>query len=257
MWCKLIRGVEHCVYEPDEFGQKFPDVYVHTLWRGASPGDWVLSDDGNVVQILKKYKANRSIPDKYVKYYILRTCVADFYTNPGSFMDTDPSQHMHKGSFAKRKDLTDVPERKTCSPQEKSFVEYVFRGKTIFDAYNMAYDTQSTVYSKKRAKHLFACERIQKLMQDKVKSAAEKLGITEEYVLQQLKDIVTNEEGQVKLGALRELKDVLDMSPEKRLKVLPGRMNFKGAEIDSAEFELISNGAEEGAAKALEAGPSA
>jgi hypothetical protein len=254
VWCKLIRGVEHCVYTPDEFKLKFPEIPIRDNWRDARPGDWVLSDDGKVIQVLKKYSAHKPNIDGYVKYHIIKTCIGVFVNNPGTKMDTDPSRHRQATSFAQRSDLNNVVNRPDCTLKERTFVEFIMAGLSIYESYGNVFHAASRRYLRARARHLFDTERIQKLIQEKVQSACTKLGISEEFVLKHLKDIVVNEEGAVKLGALRELKDVLDMTPEKKLKVLPGRLNFRGAAIEDAEFATITGDAAAGAQKALESG---
>ena len=48
-----IKGVEHYVYEDiDEF-RHYHDIKAKDNWRTADEGDWVIADDGGVLQLLK------------------------------------------------------------------------------------------------------------------------------------------------------------------------------------------------------------
>ena len=49
-----VNGINHRVYEPDD---EMPlDLLVLKDWRCAQVGEWVMADDGCVIQILRKGK---------------------------------------------------------------------------------------------------------------------------------------------------------------------------------------------------------
>ena len=52
---RTIKGVKHYAYESEEeFRKAHPDTPLITDWKQAEEGDWCVSDDGKIVQILKK-----------------------------------------------------------------------------------------------------------------------------------------------------------------------------------------------------------
>ena len=52
---RTIKGKKHYAYESkEEFRKAHPDTPLITDWKQAKEGDWCLSDDGKIVQILKK-----------------------------------------------------------------------------------------------------------------------------------------------------------------------------------------------------------
>ena len=54
---KSIKNKTHCVYDGiDEFLKHNPNKNIVFDWRKADEGDWVLSDDDRVVQLLKVVK---------------------------------------------------------------------------------------------------------------------------------------------------------------------------------------------------------
>ncbi len=67
---RKIKDVEHYVYEDiDEFREAHPNTVVHPDWRKAEEGDWVVSDDDRVVQLLKvKTNVNHHSDTKNYNY---------------------------------------------------------------------------------------------------------------------------------------------------------------------------------------------
>ena len=51
---RKIKKVRHYVYDNiQEFNITNPDVEVSENWRTANEGDWVYSDDGRIIQLLR------------------------------------------------------------------------------------------------------------------------------------------------------------------------------------------------------------
>jgi len=62
MKSQTIRGRKHYVYEAaGEFNQANPDTNIITNWREGAEGDWVVTDDNAIVQLLK---VSRHMPHK-------------------------------------------------------------------------------------------------------------------------------------------------------------------------------------------------
>ena len=60
MRSREIKGVVHFVYEGEEFAELHPDETITDDWREDQEGDWVLTDDGTVVQILRRKSMYRT-----------------------------------------------------------------------------------------------------------------------------------------------------------------------------------------------------
>ena len=105
---RKIKGVKHYVFDDvQDFNIFFsdednrPDVCAN--WITASQGDWVIANDGGVVQLLKK--SNIRHPNdrrnyKYCENYV-RTVVGTFLCLRKTYMDTDFSQHKNRYTFSK------------------------------------------------------------------------------------------------------------------------------------------------------------
>ena len=79
---KSIRSKAHYVYDDiEEFREHHPNIVVKPDWRNADEEDWVYSDDGRIVQLLKVSKSVKHPGDrknyKYAKGWV-RTIVGSF-----------------------------------------------------------------------------------------------------------------------------------------------------------------------------------
>ena len=72
---RVINKISHSIYKDiEEFKRYNPNTDAKYNWRDGTEGNWVVSDDGQVCQVLKrggKLKASRS--DKVIKNYIQGT----------------------------------------------------------------------------------------------------------------------------------------------------------------------------------------
>ena len=81
-----IKKIEHFVYEDlDEIPKDL--VYLKD-WRQAELGDWVLADDGCILQVLRKN--NLAKRTNNVQYeHTIGTCTGTFVARPTVSMDTE------------------------------------------------------------------------------------------------------------------------------------------------------------------------
>ena len=89
----------------EEFLEHNPNTNIVFDWRKANEGDWVLSDDSRVVQLLKVSKSVNHPGDrknyKYANGWV-RTVVGSFLNRPNIKMDTDFDQHPNRYTFSKK-----------------------------------------------------------------------------------------------------------------------------------------------------------
>ena len=53
---KKVKGINHYLYDSiQEFRLHHPNTPLNENWRKAKEGEWVVTDDQNVCQILKSY----------------------------------------------------------------------------------------------------------------------------------------------------------------------------------------------------------
>ena len=57
-----VNGAEHKVYDADD---EMPlDLLVISDWRNGRAGEWVMADDGSVIQILRRGKMIRRMGER-------------------------------------------------------------------------------------------------------------------------------------------------------------------------------------------------
>lgn len=227
----------HCIYskeEADRLGIKYKPS-----WRDGLINDWVLTDDGFVVQILALHydRANRKI---------MRTCTMTATSARTGVLDT-----RHRDSrYSLTGKLRDVPKKMTARLQ--AFCNLVCSGIPPEEAYVIAY--KDTVKGERNSTNQWVKRRTGELMQlPMVKEEIRKglgdkmddIGMTVEWILRRYKSLIesgTNESAIV--TALNKVSSFqgLDGSqkagtnipeiPNELLERLAGRTPVKGEVID-------------------------
>ena len=208
---RKIKGVKHYVYEHiSEFYHDHPNETPLKNWREAKEGEWVWSDDGRIVQVLKaspiKHPNDRR-NYKYCKNYI-RTIVGTFLCLPKTYMDTDFSQHQNRYTFSKSiKDTKkQVYTRKSTTNKEKIFATNVAVGLGAVKSYMDAFNESDSYKAQKKAAILLRQERVMKEVEKSVVDVARTMGIDHEYVLEKLKCLADgSQEDNIVLNATKEL----------------------------------------------------
>jgi hypothetical protein len=205
-----IKKTKHYVYDGiKEFKIKNPDIDVVQDWRKADEGDWVYSDDGRVVQLLKVKKGlphpndsrNYRLSDGYV-----RTVVGTFIISPKTEMDTIFDNHPNRYTFSNKIKNTNsrVKERKTVTNKEKMFATMVAAGNAIERAYEQTFDSKHNV--RKKAVMLIKQDRVMKEIEKSVMDIAKSQGIDHEWILRRLKLLAEHSEDEnIQLRAVVEL----------------------------------------------------
>ena len=154
---KSIKNKTHYVYDGlKEFLEHNPGTNVVFDWRKANEGDWVLSDDDRIVQLLKVSKDVKHPGDrknyKYANGWV-RTVVGSFLNRPNVKMDTDFSSHPNRYTFSKKIKNTNkrVVERKKVTKKEREFATNIVVGMGAVEAYKNAYTELSDNKARKKA----------------------------------------------------------------------------------------------------------
>jgi hypothetical protein len=207
-----IKGIYHYVYDDvDEFRNDHPSLVVHPDWRKADEDDWVHSDDGRIVQLLKvKKEVNHPGDRKNYKYAQgwVRTVVGCFLNRQNIKMDTDFSLHESRYTFGGKHASTQkrIKERKNITSKEREFATNVVIGMGAVDAYKTAYRELSNQKARKKATLLLKQERVMKEIEKTVLDIAKGLGIDHEYVLSKLKNLADySEDDNIILQSTKEL----------------------------------------------------
>ena len=160
---RKIKGKKYFVYESidewsDETGLGFEEGDLTHNWRDAKQGDWVLADDGRIVQILKR--SGITHPNDRKNYRLAkgwcRTVVGTFLCNDKTKMDTDFSNHPNRYTFSKKIKNTNsrVRLRKKATKKEKEFAVNMVIGKGAVKSYMDAFNEDNQEYILSSMKNL-------------------------------------------------------------------------------------------------------
>ena len=250
-----IKGVTHFVYDDiDEFRENNPNIVVKPDWRDADEEDWVVAEDGGVVQLLKVAKHVNHPNDrknyKFAKGWV-RTVGGSFLNRPNTHMDTDFSSHPNRYTFSKTIKNTGsrVNERTKVTNKEREFATNVVVGMGAIDAYKKAYSEMSDNKARKKATILLKQERVMKEIEKSVLDVAKGLGIDHEYILSKLKHLSDySEDDNIILQSTKELGKIVGTSwstiKQREVGLLGVFQGFSGKELEGAsrEQKQINNG---------------
>tara|TARA_R110002020_G_scaffold154369_1_gene334009 strand:- start:853 stop:1599 length:747 start_codon:yes stop_codon:yes gene_type:complete len=219
-----IKGITHKIYEsaleaPDEI--KFFDN-----WREGDAGDWVLADDGCIIQILRTgYFARPTKKVKALKY--VGTCTGTFICKDSYKMDCDKRENIY--NISGKSPYTQTIERKEITHRERLFAQFVSQGMERTEAYLRAFETKNKTHACAQAGLLLKQERVRTVMKQELKPVLEKLGIDDNMVLRGIRDVALDgEKDSDKLKALFELADILEIKETKKEITAIGGAVFKG-----------------------------
>lgn len=263
MESKKIKGTEHFVFKDrQEFEEFFRDrdgviPPLNPNWRISKQGEWVIADDGGVVQILLSKelpsptsgKKNYRYPRRYV-----RTVVGTFPNMDSFTMDTDFSKHPNRYRFNSATDAEYLERRKNrdfLSSKEVIFVTQICAGRTIQQAYEEAFGPTHDWYQ--RALFLLRRERILKRVKENVKDKLnEKFGgDVIDFIFENLVELVQiAKDKQNPAALLSALKEIGEWSGEKEKDktVVKGQAavmfqpfdNKELAKIEAEEVKVLS-----------------
>ena len=206
-----VNRIAHTVY--DDVDELPDDIKLTSDWRESEEGDWVMADDGCYIQILKKGSLAKSKgKNRKVPYY--RTCTGTYPVSAP--MDTSRRENIYTISGLNSKTNT----REKLNKYEMLFVEYIIAGIKPVEAYIKAFPTNDPHYANFRSAELIKCSRIRKAMKKELEPVLEKLGITQESVLEGIKAVADgSEKDDTRLKALFKLSDILDLEDKSSAKV--------------------------------------
>ena len=229
----LIKKIPHTVFDSVE--EVPTSISYLSNWRRGSIGDWVLADDGAVLQILRKGKMMKARgADRCVHY--IGTCTGTFIVSDKKKLDSSRRVNIYSiGGDLERNER--VEKRQDLSGKEALFVQYISKGMNPKKAYLEAFPTNDPHYAGMKATKLMKTTRILSSMKEELKPHMEELGLDENYVLSNIKDVIDGtEKDDTKLKALFKLADILDMEDKNKTQVtqLTGAV-FKGFSDDTLE----------------------
>ena len=175
---KDIKGKRHIIYKLTEWEIKYPESKLES-WRIGLEGDWVLTDDKHVVQILKKAK--------YGKSDIVRCITGTYDVNGKELMGSDIPENIY--SFSKKNSHKNFLNKKKPSSKEFLFAKYIAKGEDTVDSYLKAYKTNNKKYAQRRANELLRSERVQNMVSKEIQKILEEEGCTHKHIIRSFKQV--------------------------------------------------------------------
>ena len=208
-----VKGIKHTVYE--DIKEVPPNINIINDWRKGNIGDWVLTDDECIIQILRKGAMLRKNGERAY----IGTCTGTFLVLDNTYMDTDKRTNIYSFGGNSTPEQV-VANRRKMTANEELFVTYISQGLSPEDAYIKAFPTNNKQYARMKAVNLIKTERIKTAVKEELKPILEELDINEKMVLENIKIVAqTAEKDDTKLKALFKLSDILDLEDKNSAKV--------------------------------------
>lgn len=225
---KEIKGIKHFIYTIEEWESKYPESTL-VSWRIGQEGNWVLTDDNHVVQILKRAKYNNT--------EIVRCITGTFNVNRGIRMGSAIPDNIY--SFSKYKVAENFKNREKLTNNEFLFAQYVINTQDAVSSYLKAYKTNNKDYARKRSSELLRSERVRKMVSKEIQDIMESEGVSKHYMIQVFKQIADlAERDNDKLRAVENLAKIAGLyETEKKSEQLTVFAGFT-----DEQMKAISNG---------------
>ena len=187
---KEVKGKKHYLYDSvQEFRIHHPDVQLNENWRSADDGEWVLTDDDNVCQILKSYPLKVNMSKKIVK--CVRTVLGTFRgdnLNAKLLGEDGIAENIY--TFSRTYQAFKEYKKAGLKPKEFVFARYVAEGVDISQAYAKVFKkSKSSEYIANSAKQLMKKDEVKKMVKEEIKKVLQNEGITPDWILAKYKDL--------------------------------------------------------------------
>ena len=211
-----VNKIQHTVFDSED--EVPSDIHYLRDWREASLSDWVLADDGSIIQVLRMGTMMKP-KGKVREVTYIGTCTGTFVISKKAKMDTSRRINIYSiGGNVERNERLD--ERKSLSTREELFVQYLSGGMDPRKAYLKAFPTNNPLYAGMRAGQLVKTKRIRSRMKKELEPHMKELGLDENYVLSNIKEVIDScDKDDTKLKALFKLADIMDMEDKNRTQI--------------------------------------
>jgi len=234
MITRKINKVNHPIYSSvEEFRRDNPDTELMDNWREGTEGCWVVSDDGQVCQVLKRGTMQKS---KNVQVHYVRVPLGTFVCKDHLTMEGEPRKNLYSFGLADKSAYAHKVEKKNTTQREFLFAQYVAKGEDVVDAFVKAFPTNNRVYAEGQAKILMKAQRIQRMIREEIDKVLSDAEITPLYLLEQMRNIVDRSESQDrdKIQAIKTLMQISGMmDTEKRTESVAVFQGFTKEQLDA------------------------
>lgn len=201
-WLSRQGPVCHPIYEREE-ADGLGIEYLSDPRSVREQGQWILTDDGRVVQVLKY---GRSATGKRW----IRTCTGTFPIDEKVAVDTATRPSRYTMGGTKR-----LESHQRHQAEWDIFAEMVAAGKNICEAYRIAYpDATCDRYIKEKALKLMQKAEVKKIVARKLDDVLTAQGVTPEYLIGRYKELADNADADsvslASLNSLAKISGILD-----------------------------------------------
>ena len=226
-----IGKFTHPVFESKEELPK--DIKFIDNWRKAEVGDWMMADDGNIIQALRVNQVMNQgrYPIKYIG-----TCTGTYLAREKDKMDTEKRENIYSFS-AKASNNTSkrIKTRDYLTANEAAFSKYIANGFSPEEAYKKEYGTDNVRYAKMKSAVLVKQERIVSAVKEELDVVLKGMGIDLKYLIKGVKLEAENaDKSNDRLKALSMLWDAADVIPKQKVTQLTGAV-FQGFDDKTLE----------------------
>ena len=236
MITRKINKINHPIYSSiDEFRKDNPNLLLVNNWREGTEGSWVVSDDGQVCEVLKRGTMLRRAGSKQKNYYI-RVPLGTFICGDNIKMEGEPRRNLYSFGLTDTSVYEHKVEKKKTTQREFLFAQYVAKGEDVVDAFVKAFPTNNKSYAEGQAKILMKAKRIQNMIREEIDKVLTEAEITPLYLLEQMKHIVDNGESQDKdkIQAIKTLMQISGMmDTDKRTESVAVFQGFTKEQLDA------------------------
>ena len=207
---KKVKGVNHYLYDSiQEFRVHHPNASLNENWRKAKEGEWVVTDDQNVCQILKCYNLKINMSKKTTK--CVRTVLGTFrIDNMNAKLLGEDGIAENIYTFSRTYKAFKQYQKDGLNPKEFVFARYVAEGMEITQAYKKVFKkSKSSEYIANSAKQLMKKEEVKTMVKEEIKKTLQEEGITPDWILSRYKDLAElAEKDSDKLRSLESLSKI-------------------------------------------------
>ncbi len=243
---KTIKGINHYLYENiQEFKAFQPDGYLVDSWRKAQEGEWALTDDGYVCQILKKgFISGKPFVRTLCGTYFVKSTKRKMLGEEG----IAECIYSFSGTYNAQREYS----RNKMNGKEFMFAQYVAQGMEVIEAFKKAYPAaKSENYIKLKSQQILKKEKVQQMVKEEIKNILESEGVTPEWLISRYKDIATlaQRDGD-KLRSLESLSKIAGLfDTEKKQEQLTVWAGFSPEQMEAIKSgektKLIAHGEKE------------
>ena len=187
---KEIKGKKHYLYDSlQEFRIHHPDEVLNENWRRAKEGEWVVTDDQNVCQILKCYDLKINMSKKVTR--CSRTVLGTFRVDNHNIklLGSDGiAENIY--TFSRTYKAFKQYQKDGLKPKEFVFARYVAEGMDISQAYAKVFkNSKSSEYIASSAKQLMKKDEVKKMVKEEIKKVLEEENVSANWIVGRYKDI--------------------------------------------------------------------